>query len=407
MTIDSSQLISGEIMNSRHGSQGVSCTLQALIVLGFLAFPAPGVSGQEATDEAASFPCEPAPSSGADGLGAPIDTATVTIGGEALQVCYRAPSARGRPVFGHSLTYTDTRWVVQYDTLWNTGMVIHTAAAVEVAGIRVDPGSYAIYAIPSSTDWMIALSPDTDGFLSGEPYSEDAHAREAGRAMVRAGGTAGYVERLTVHGEPAGSSTGSLVLEWERTQVRIPIRLAETRATLTCELRGAPERLAQRGSPPDSVMVRLGGREAKLCYGRPSVRDRKIFGGLVPYDDLWRTGANEATVIHLPFPAEIAGIAVDPGDYAILTIPSRGDWVVVVNASTNQWGRVTPTVGGGRSQYSEGVRAQEVGRAMVRSGTTDGHVEMFTIRAEEAGADAAILVLEWENTWVRIPIRAR
>ena len=172
-------------------------------------------------------------------------------------------------------------------------------------------------------------------------------------------------------------------------------------------MRGAPDRLAQRGSPPDSVMVRFGSREAKLCYGRPSARDRKIFGGLVPYDDLWRTGANEATIIHLPFPAEIAGIAVDPGDYAILTIPSRGDWVVVVNASTNQWGRVTPTVGGGRSQYSEGIRAQEVGRAMVHSGTTDGHVEMFTIRAEEAGPDAAILVLEWENTRVRIPIRAR
>ena len=107
-------------MNSRHGPQRDSCNPQALIVLAFLAFfPAPGAGGQEATDQAASFPCEPAPSSGADGLGAPIDTATIMIGGEALQVCYRAPSARGRPVFGHSLTYTDTRWVVQYDTLWN------------------------------------------------------------------------------------------------------------------------------------------------------------------------------------------------------------------------------------------------------------------------------------------------
>ncbi|MEX0911781.1 MAG: DUF2911 domain-containing protein, partial [Gemmatimonadota bacterium] len=65
-----------------------------------------------------------------------------------------------------------------------------------------------------------------------------------------------------------------------------------------------------RASPYDSVTVSIGGEEAKLCYGRPSMRDRDIYGGLVPYDTLWRTGANEPTTIHLPFPAEIAGLQV-------------------------------------------------------------------------------------------------
>ena len=394
-------------MNHARRSQPASRNLRiSLVLAGVALLAAATASGQETVGQTTSFPCEPAASSGADGIGPPIDTATVAVGGEVVQVCYLAPSARGRFVFGHSMTYTDTRWVVQYDTLWNTGVVIHTPAPAEVAGIRVGPGVYAVYAIPSSTDWVIALSPDTAGFMSGEPYAVDAR-HEAGRGMVRASGTAGYVERMTVRGESAGSSTSSLVLEWGRTEVRIPVRLAETRATLACELNGTPDRLAQRGSPPDSVVIRLGSREAKVCYGRPSARDRKVFGGLVSYDDLWRTGANEATVIHLPFPASIAGIAVDPGDYAILAIPSPGDWVIVVNASTNQWGRVTPTVSGGRSQYSDGVRAQEVGRSIVPSGATEAHVEMFTIRSEQVEPNAVDLVLEWENTRVRIPIRGR
>lgn len=158
------------------------------------------------------------------------------------------------------------------------------------------------------------------------------------------------------------------------------------------------ERMALEGraSPYDSATFTLAGAQAKLCYGRPSVRNRVIFGELVPYDTLWRTGANEPTTIHLPVAAEIAGIEVEPGSYTLYTVPGRQDWTVVVNRSTSQWGH--------ESQYNEQVRAQEVGRATVRAARTDAPIETFTIRPERAdrGAD---LVLEWERTRVRIPVR--
>jgi len=102
-----------------------------------------------------------------------------------------------------------------------------------------------------------------------------------------------------------------------------------------------------------------------------------------------------------------AGIALEPGDYTILTIPSPGDWVVVINGSTTQWGRVTPTEAGGRSSYGPEVRAQEVGRALIPSEAMEQHVEAFRIRSEETGADSAELLLEWERTRARIPITAR
>lgn len=157
------------------------------------------------------------------------------------------------------------------------------------------------------------------------------------------------------------------------------------------------ESVEGRASPYDSTLITIGDAEAKLCYGRPSARGRTMIGGEnVPYETLWRTGANEPTTLHLPFAATIAGVAVQPGSYSIYTIPTPEDWTVIVNASTSQWGH--------ESQYTEEVEAQEVGRGTVPSEALEEHVEMFTITAEPAGADRANLVLEWERTRVQIPI---
>lgn len=156
---------------------------------------------------------------------------------------------------------------------------------------------------------------------------------------------------------------------------------------------------AGRASPYDSTEITLRGTRALVCYGRPSMRGRTVFGDLVPYGQLWRTGANEPTIIHLPFPASIAGIDVEAGSYSIYTEPGEQQWTIIVNAATDQWGI--------ENQYNDAVRAQEVGRATVPSEQTASPVEMFTISAEPQGDDAADLVLEWENTRVRIPVQRR
>jgi len=167
-------------------------------------------------------------------------------------------------------------------------------------------------------------------------------------------------------------------------------------AQIACQPTVGPEELATRPSPYDSVQVPVGGQTAKVCYSRPSMRGRQIFGSsIVPYDTIWRTGANEPTIIHLPVAANIAGIAVEPGSYSLYTVPGREQWTVIVNRSTSQWGH--------ESRYTDEIRAQEVGRATVPAGTTESQVEQFTIRAEPQG-DGSNLILEWENTRVSIPI---
>lgn len=156
--------------------------------------------------------------------------------------------------------------------------------------------------------------------------------------------------------------------------------------------------LEGRASPYDSTLIRLNGETAKICYGRPSARGRTMIGGeAVPFGRLWRTGANEPTILHLPVAASVAGIELEPGSYSLYTMPGLDEWVVILNRSTSQWGH--------EARYTTDVRAQEVGRGMAPVTRADAHVETFTIRSEPAGPGAA-LILEWENTRVTIPVRA-
>ncbi len=156
--------------------------------------------------------------------------------------------------------------------------------------------------------------------------------------------------------------------------------------------------LEGRVSPYDSANIAVGDGAATICYGRPSLRGREMIGGeAVPYGKLWRTGANEPTIVHLNVPARIAGLPVEPGSYSLYTIPQPGDeWTLIINRSTSQWGH--------ESRYTPEVSAQELGRAQVPAEAIEETVEQLTIRpaAERAGA-----LLEWQNTRVFISIEPR
>lgn len=154
--------------------------------------------------------------------------------------------------------------------------------------------------------------------------------------------------------------------------------------------------VADRVSPYDSATVRMDQGMMKVCYSRPSARGRTMIGGQYhPLGELWRTGANEPTLIHLSMPAEIAGILLEPGSYSLYTIPGENQWEVFLNASTAHWG----------NQLSEDVLEQEIGSAMVPAQALDDHEETFTIRFEPPSERMTRMILEWEHTRVRIPVR--
>lgn len=93
-----------------------------------------------------------------------------------------------------------------------------------------------------------------------------------------------------------------------------------------------------RASPNAGVMQTIGTTMVHIMYGRPSVNDREIFGGLVPYDEVWRTGANEATTISFSSDVTIEGQPLAAGTYGLFTLPTADSWTFVFNKVAEQWG---------------------------------------------------------------------
>lgn len=154
-----------------------------------------------------------------------------------------------------------------------------------------------------------------------------------------------------------------------------------------------------RQSPLDSLTFTAGQQTVKVCYGRPSARGRTMIGGQnIPYGKLWRTGANEPTVIFTPVALEIAGVRVQPGKYSLYTVPGEKEWEVIVNRSTSQWGH--------ENAYTDEVKAQEVGRGKAPAERLDRPVETFTITPHPATGEVQHLYLDWERTRVVVPVKA-
>jgi hypothetical protein len=155
--------------------------------------------------------------------------------------------------------------------------------------------------------------------------------------------------------------------------------------------------LATRKSPLDSLTFQVGSAVVKLCYGRPSARGRTMIGGeAVPFGRLWRTGANEPTMIHTSGPIVVAGVPVPAGSYSIYSIPDPKSWQIIVNRSITQWGE--------EHGYTDAVKAQEVGHGAADATALAQPVETLTFRTEAGAGGKVSLVLEWEKTRVTIPI---
>ncbi|NNG17673.1 MAG: DUF2911 domain-containing protein [Gemmatimonadales bacterium] len=158
----------------------------------------------------------------------------------------------------------------------------------------------------------------------------------------------------------------------------------------------SPSSYKSRASPLGSTTFSIGSTgTGRVCYGRPSARGRTVFGGIVAYDQPWRTGANEPTRIYSNTDFIMADIPVPAGRYALYTVPGPEEWEIRLSRSILHWG----------NDLSASVQAREIGRATLPIDSTDTYVETFTVRPEEGDDGEIMLVLEWESTKVQIPIR--
>jgi Protein of unknown function (DUF2911) len=145
-------------------------------------------------------------------------------------------------------------------------------------------------------------------------------------------------------------------------------------------------------SPGATVKQRVGLTDIEVTYSRPGVKGRVIFGNLVPYDEVWRTGANTATKISFSTAVNLGGKDVPAGDYALYSIPDKDSWTIILNKVTGQWGAYA------YSSKNDFARIKAAPVALAEP------VETFEISVGDIKPESASLNLTWEKTRVSVPI---
>jgi hypothetical protein len=156
-----------------------------------------------------------------------------------------------------------------------------------------------------------------------------------------------------------------------------------------CQMPGM-DMSAQNGqklpSPPATTSVTLAGGTLKINYNAPSLRGRHVGGPeIVPWNQVWRTGANPATTLITPIPLHIGTLLVPAGTYTIYTLPTANKWMLIVNKQTGQWG----------TEYHQ---EQDLGRVEMKAHTLPNSQEIMSISFDDIKKDSAELHIRWETT---------
>ena len=144
----------------------------------------------------------------------------------------------------------------------------------------------------------------------------------------------------------------------------------------------------------DSVTASINGANIRIDYSRPSKRGRIIFGEVVPWNRVWRTGANEPTLLTINKSIYLNGQEVPPGSYSLFTLPSKAGWTLIINKQTNMWG-------------TDYVPESDLLRVRMQSNILKEPVEMMTIEITEEKKNQGILSISWDKTKVYVPFKLK
>lgn len=152
---------------------------------------------------------------------------------------------------------------------------------------------------------------------------------------------------------------------------------------------------ATRPSPPATAEKKLADFRLAINYSQPSVKGRTIWGMLVPYGKVWRTGANEATTFEVNKDVLIEGQKLPKGKYSLFTIPGEGEWELIFNSDVNQWGA-----------YNYDKAKNVLDGIKIKPNTTDDFTERMTFAIDKKSDEEAVVTLKWEKLAVNFVVTA-
>lgn len=160
---------------------------------------------------------------------------------------------------------------------------------------------------------------------------------------------------------------------------------------LIATVAGAQQDKAARPSPPAKASCTVGDATINVDYSSPRAKGRKIFGGIVPWGQEWRLGANEATTFVTSAPVTVGGTKVPAGSYTLFAVPAEDKWTLVISKKTGEWGVPYPG------------KVSDFARVDMKSSKLPSPMENFTISFDKSGSGCAMRA-EWENTRASVEI---
>jgi hypothetical protein len=241
------------------------------------------------------------------------------IGITKVEVRYCRPAVHGRKIWGD---------LVPFNKIWRAGAneatTIEFSTDVKINGNLVPKGKYAIFTIPTENDWTVIFNKKWDqwGLDYEKNKSEDFLQIKVNPEKND------FVERLLFYFSNTARSKASLNLAWENVNISFEIESFLTK----------DDDKTVRLSPAASVYQRVGITDFTLTFGSPAVKNRVIWGRLIPFGKVWRAGADEATTIEFSTDVTINKKLIPAGRYALFILVGKSEWVVILNKKWDQWG---------------------------------------------------------------------
>lgn len=285
------------------------------------------------------------------------------VGETDVIITYSHPAVNGREIWGG---------LVPYGKVWRTGANMATSidfsTDVKVNGSLVKAGSYGLFTIPGEEEWTVILNdPNQWGAFQ---YDE---SKDVLRFKVEPVSLDHHVERFVFVIEPTSKTSAKVAFAWGNLAVPFDVESHTS----------DPESDAVRVSPSTMTLGRIGVTDVTIMYGSPAVNGREIWGGLVPYGEVWRTGANEATTIEFQTDVTVEGNEVKAGKYALFTIPGEDEWTFILNSEPKQWGAY---------KYD---KSKDVLRFTVKPEENDHSHKRMRFHFKDMTEESAIIELEW------------
>jgi len=303
-----------------------------------------------------------------------------------IKVLYSRPMKNDRDIFGS---------LVPYGKEWRLGANQATEVifyqAVQVGDVMVPRGAYTMFATPEANAWTISFSSQRNIWGS---KNRDL-SKTVATIKFPTEKTQDMLESLSMVFQKVDEDNVNLVIGWDMTQVKVPINFNPI-------VYSGPDT-----SPMDQAIYpgsadglnyidadKLAGSQAKIkvLYGRPQMKDRKIFGELLKYGEVWRVGANESTVVNFYSDVTVAGTDIKSGAYNLYAVVNEKSWDLIFNTDMPAWGSANRE------------ESKDVAKITVPVTTEKETLDALGIMFKKKSDNEVNMIIGWENTRCAVPI---